>query len=82
MSFEFESVNHSFQEASQDPELQHRSQLDTSGELADGELDERDLEAINGGVRRCPPGDKDDGIGESIGAGIDRTVKKVWDWIF
>ncbi len=76
MSFEFENVNHSFQEVSQDPELQHQSQLDTSGELADGEL-----EAVAGG---CGPGDKDDGIGESIGAGIDKTIakgiKKLRDW--
>ncbi|MEG4419334.1 hypothetical protein QUA70_12090 [Microcoleus sp. LAD1_D5] len=52
MSFEFESVNPSFQEVSQGSELQYHSQSDTSGELADGELDERDLEVINGG---CPP---------------------------
>ncbi|NJK66125.1 MAG: hypothetical protein HC941_06025 [Microcoleus sp. SU_5_3] len=77
MSFELERVNPSFQEVSPTPELQHQIQSDTSGELADSEL-----ESVAGG---CGPGDKDDGIGESLGAGVDRTitkginkVKKVW----
>ena len=81
MSFEFENVNPSFQEVSQDRELQYQNQSDTSGELADSEL-----EAVAGG---CGPGDKDDGVFESLGAGADKTinkaankVKKVWNSIF
>jgi hypothetical protein len=75
MSFEFENVNHSFQEVSQDPELQHRSQSDSSGELSDSEL-----EAVAGG---CNTEDKDDGWLENLGArldrGIDRGIKRVKD---
>ncbi|MEG4321868.1 MULTISPECIES: class IIb bacteriocin, lactobin A/cerein 7B family [unclassified Microcoleus] len=44
MSFEFESVNPSFQEVSQAPELQHQSQSDTS------ELSDDELEQVNGGI--------------------------------
>jgi len=50
MSFEFENVNHSFPEVSQYPELQHQSQSDTSGELADSEL-----EAVAGGCGKPKP---------------------------
>ncbi|NJK66124.1 MAG: class IIb bacteriocin, lactobin A/cerein 7B family [Microcoleus sp. SU_5_3] len=44
MSFEFESVNLSFQEVSQDLEPQHQSQSDTS------ELSDDELEQVNGGI--------------------------------
>ena len=50
MSFEFENVNPSFQEVSQDRELQYQNQSDTSGELADSEL-----EAVAGGCGKPQP---------------------------
>jgi hypothetical protein len=65
MSFEFESVNHSFQEVSQDRELQHHSQSDTSGELSDSEL-----EAVAGGGSGKKY-DNDDGFFEKLGSAID-----------
>ncbi|MEG4207977.1 hypothetical protein QUA20_29145 [Microcoleus sp. Pol7_A1] len=66
MSLEFESVNHSFQEVSQDRELQHQSQSDNSCELSD-----RELEAVAGGGsgKKC---DDDDGFFEKFGCAIDR----------
>jgi hypothetical protein len=78
MSFEFESVNHSFQEVSQDPELQHRSQSDTSGELADSEL-----EAVAGGCPKPQPKPnkpREDGkkSGESLATPF-HWVGGVWD---
>ncbi|MEG4321869.1 MULTISPECIES: hypothetical protein [unclassified Microcoleus] len=60
-------------------DLNFNSEIPTN-ELADGELDERDIEAINGGVRRCPPGDKDDGLLEKIGRGFDKVVDKIIFW--
>jgi hypothetical protein len=71
MSFEFENVNHSFQEVSQDPELQQRSQSDTSGELADSEL-----EAVAGG---CGKHQKP-GAWESLGKGIDGFWGAIFGW--
>ena len=113
MSFEFENVNHFFQEVSQDPELQlqfqsvtdreslvnkavalgeersysfssteasewlesmnakHQSQSDTSGELADSEL-----EAVAGG---CGQHQKP-GAWESLGKGVDGFFGALFGW--
>jgi hypothetical protein len=71
MSFEFENVNHSFQEVSQDPELQYQSQSDTSGELSDSELD---TVAAGCGKHHKP------GAWESLGKGIDGFLGAIFGW--
>jgi hypothetical protein len=75
MSFEFESVNHSFQAVSQDSELQHRSQSDTSGELADSEL-----EAVAGGCGEQNRTNKDSDKAKRDGQNFGDTLSVPFKW--
>ena len=75
MSFEFENVNPSFQEVSPSPELQHQSQLDTSGELADGEL-----EAVAGGCVQPNRTNKDSDKAKRDGQNFGDTLSVPFKW--